>query len=114
VRPPGRGQLHPHLHGALLDAELLADVYINLTRGQDALLIDVSATRCGPARAPRGGPEWFDLPVLQANDQEPPPTRMCWRSSTRPVVAKRLAQAANRLRLWHNLRRAVATDETGD
>ena len=31
------------LHGALLDAELLADVYINLTRGQDALLIDVAA-----------------------------------------------------------------------
>lgn len=28
------------LHGALLDAELLADVYINLTRGQNALLID--------------------------------------------------------------------------
>ncbi len=25
------------LHGALLDAELLADVYINMTRGQDAL-----------------------------------------------------------------------------
>lgn len=28
-------------HGAKLDAQLLADVYINLTRGQDALLIDV-------------------------------------------------------------------------
>ena len=28
------------LHGALLDAELLADVYIRLTRGQDALLMD--------------------------------------------------------------------------
>lgn len=28
------------LHGALLDAELLADVYINMTRGQDALLMD--------------------------------------------------------------------------
>lgn len=28
------------LHGALLDAELLADVYINMTRGQEALLID--------------------------------------------------------------------------
>jgi DNA polymerase III subunit epsilon len=28
------------LHGALLDAELLADVYIGLTRGQDALLMD--------------------------------------------------------------------------
>ena len=29
------------LHGALLDAELLADVYINMTRGQDALGIDL-------------------------------------------------------------------------
>lgn len=28
------------LHGALLDAELLADVYINMTRGQNALVID--------------------------------------------------------------------------
>ncbi|QNP48786.1 DNA polymerase III subunit epsilon [Diaphorobacter aerolatus] len=27
------------LHGALLDAELLADVFINMTRGQEALLI---------------------------------------------------------------------------
>jgi DNA polymerase III subunit epsilon len=31
------------LHGALLDAELLADVYIGLTRGQDALLDDTSS-----------------------------------------------------------------------
>ena len=31
------------LHGALLDAELLADVYINMTRGQEALLMDVGA-----------------------------------------------------------------------
>jgi DNA polymerase III subunit epsilon len=31
------------LHGALLDAELLAEVYIRLTRGQDALLIDDQA-----------------------------------------------------------------------
>ena len=30
-------------HGAKLDAQLLADVYINLTRGQDALLIDIAA-----------------------------------------------------------------------
>lgn len=28
------------LHGALLDAELLADVYIHLTRGQEALLME--------------------------------------------------------------------------
>lgn len=29
-------------HGALLDAELLAQVYINMTRGQDSLVIDES------------------------------------------------------------------------
>ena len=29
-------------HGAKLDAQLLADVYINLTRGQDALLLEMS------------------------------------------------------------------------
>lgn len=32
------------LHGALLDAELLADVYINMTRGQDALGIDLGTS----------------------------------------------------------------------
>jgi DNA polymerase III subunit epsilon len=31
------------LHGALLDAGLLAEVYIRLTRGQDALVIDASS-----------------------------------------------------------------------
>lgn len=34
---------HRTLHGALMDAELLAEVYINMTRGQDALLIDADA-----------------------------------------------------------------------
>ena len=32
------------LHGALLDAELLADVYIAMTRGQESLLIELSST----------------------------------------------------------------------
>jgi DNA polymerase-3 subunit epsilon len=31
------------LHGALLDAELLADVYLAMTRGQDSLMIDMLA-----------------------------------------------------------------------
>ena len=39
------------LHGALLDAELLADVFVNMTRGQDALLIDPSPGEAtGPAK----------------------------------------------------------------
>jgi DNA polymerase-3 subunit epsilon len=59
------------LHGALLDAELLADVYINMTRGQEALLIDA-----GDAPADTTGVvvqvdlSSFVLPVLHANDQE--------------------------------------------
>jgi DNA polymerase III subunit epsilon len=38
------------LHGALLDAGLLAEVYIRLTRGQDSLVIDAG----GPASASSG------------------------------------------------------------
>lgn len=58
------------LHGALLDAELLADVYINMTRGQDALLMDL-----GDAPGEDGQVEVldlsrFDLPVLRANESE--------------------------------------------
>ena len=58
------------LHGALLDAELLADVYINLTRGQDALLIDAHGPQHGDSAAPQIDLSGFDLPVLQANEQE--------------------------------------------
>ena len=58
------------LHGALLDAELLADVYINLTRGQEALLMDV-----GDEDAQGHSEEAIDLsglvlPIIQANAQE--------------------------------------------
>lgn len=58
------------LHGALLDAELLADVYINMTRGQDALLME-------PSETPSADGDWVQidlsriaLPVLRANEQE--------------------------------------------
>jgi DNA polymerase-3 subunit epsilon len=58
------------LHGALLDAELLADVYINLTRGQNSLVMDE-----GPEPEP-GEPAHaidlrsIELPLLTANEQE--------------------------------------------
>jgi len=58
------------LHGALLDAQLLADVYIHMTRGQDALLMDTAAhERSGPARA-RADLSTLQLPVPRANAQE--------------------------------------------
>ena len=59
------------LHGALLDAELLADVYINMTRGQDALLImdDVGGGAEGVAVATVDLSR-ITLQVLTASDQE--------------------------------------------
>jgi DNA polymerase III subunit epsilon len=36
---------HRMLHGALLDAELLADVYLAMTRGQESLAIEVQGVR---------------------------------------------------------------------
>lgn len=36
------------LHGALLDAELLAEVYMALTRGQDSLMIDLEHETSSP------------------------------------------------------------------
>lgn len=48
------------LHGALIDCELLSEVYLAMTRGQDSLLIDFvpaddgSGTAAGAARKARG------------------------------------------------------------
>jgi len=58
------------LHGALLDAELLADVYINMTRGQDALLMEASETSSPGVVVEQVDLSRFALPVLAANDQE--------------------------------------------
>jgi len=58
------------LHGALLDAELLADVYINLTRGQEALLMDLVPTDAVGGIVTRVDLRAFTLPVLLASDQE--------------------------------------------
>ena len=60
------------LHGALLDAELLADVYINLTRGQDALLMtdDSAGTSAGGVLVPAIDLRSLALQVLHASAQE--------------------------------------------
>jgi DNA polymerase III subunit epsilon len=59
------------LHGALLDAELLADVYINLTRGQDALLIDAGSSSSGGAISGASADlSDLQLVVLQASESE--------------------------------------------
>ena len=58
------------LHGALLDAELLADVYINLTRGQNSLVMDVSAAEQMLDNLPVIDITQFELALLLADEQE--------------------------------------------
>jgi DNA polymerase III subunit epsilon len=43
----GIGNAHRTHHGALLDAGLLAEVYLAMTRGQETIAIDVDADRSG-------------------------------------------------------------------
>jgi DNA polymerase-3 subunit epsilon len=58
------------LHGGLLDAELLADVYINLTRGQDALLMEGDDPKQAGQGAAKVDYSRFNLPVIQPSAKE--------------------------------------------
>jgi DNA polymerase III subunit epsilon len=79
------------LHGALLDAELLADVYINLTRGQDALLIDMSDGAAIGGIVTRVDLTAFTLPVLLASKEE---------AAAHEEVLKQLDKASGGKTLW--------------
>ena len=57
------------LHGALLDAELLADVYLAMTRGQDSLIVEVAATRAEVQAATIKRGE-LKLKVVRASSEE--------------------------------------------
>jgi DNA polymerase-3 subunit epsilon len=79
------------LHGALLDAELLADVYINLTRGQDALLIDMADSGAIGGIVTRVDLTAFTLPVLLASKEE---------AAAHEEVLKQLDKASGGKTLW--------------
>ncbi len=57
------------LHGALLDANLLAEVYLAMTRGQDSLIIDAAPTPQAQAETRRNMGE-LKLVVLVATAEE--------------------------------------------
>ncbi len=58
------------LHGALLDAGLLAEVYIRMTRGQDSLVIDAGESRGTEVAIAAIDLRSFDLPVIDASEAE--------------------------------------------
>jgi DNA polymerase-3 subunit epsilon len=61
---------HRELHGALLDAGLLAEVYLRMTRGQGSLVIDEGGEGSGPARRDATNLRALSLPVLRASAEE--------------------------------------------
>jgi DNA polymerase-3 subunit epsilon len=85
------------LHGALLDASLLAEVYINLTRGQDALLIDTADT-VASGIVTRIDLRQFTLPVLLASDQE---------AAAHEEVLQQLDKASGGKTLWRQVASAA-------
>ncbi|MDR0439418.1 MAG: DNA polymerase III subunit epsilon [Candidatus Accumulibacter sp.] len=62
------------LHGALLDAELLAEVYLAMTRGQESLIMEIEQDKSGSWEtaipAPLKDAARQARPVLRATDRE--------------------------------------------
>lgn len=87
------------LHGALLDAELLADVYINLTRGQDALLMaDEPQESADGVVVPSIDLSRFALQVVAANEQE---------LGTHEEVMVQIDKSSGGKTIWRKLQAAV-------
>jgi len=65
----GISNAHRTLHGALLDANLLAEVYLAMTRGQESLVIDMVPEK-GPGSFIFSAPLAAGLVVLKATPEE--------------------------------------------
>lgn len=61
---------HREKHGALLDAEILADVYLAMTGGQKTLSLDVDSGEGGVAGIRRLSKDRGPLRIVMATDQE--------------------------------------------
>ena len=82
----GVSNAHRKLHGALLDSELLADVYLAMTRGQNSLSMEEEVA------APSMAPSWKSCRWPKSSSRPPaptssPPTKPPSLASTRPSKA---------------------------
>lgn len=66
----GISNAHRTLHGALLDSELLADVWLAMTRGQDALIMDFDDSHTHGNGGAMGAFDTSVLRVVRASDEE--------------------------------------------
>ena len=91
----GISNAHRKLHGALLDAELLADVYLAMTRGQESLEIALHA-RPDPGQSQEGQRPWppAGLLVIQAGEDE---------NAAHKALLAAIAKEARSPALWERL-----------
>jgi DNA polymerase-3 subunit epsilon len=82
------------LHGALLDAGLLAEVYINMTRGQDSLVIETQESSGAVVSVEAVDLTAFTLPVLLATESE---------ASAHEALLAELDKASGGKTVWRQL-----------
>jgi DNA polymerase-3 subunit epsilon len=87
------------LHGALIDAALLAEVYIRMTRGQNSLVIDTGEGRASGSVIEAIDFSAFVLPVLLASEVE---------LEAHAAVLGELDKASGGKTVWRRLEAGVA------
>jgi len=80
------------LHGALLDTQLLAEVWLALTRGQESLDMGLAAAAAGPGEA--GPAQPAKLVVVRASEAE---------RAEHAAMCARIAREAHGRCLWNDL-----------
>jgi len=88
-----------NLHGALLDAGLLAEVYIRMTRGQDSLVIDEVQATAGELAVEAVDFAALELPVIEADAGE---------SAAHDAMLAELDKASGGKRVWRSAEPAMA------
>ncbi len=83
-------------HGALLDSELLAEVYINMTRGQGSLVIDAADDAVGGSTLEVAQVDLtaFNLPVIDPDEAE---------AALHAAVLNELDKSSGGKTIWRNL-----------
>jgi len=82
------------LHGALLDSEILADVYLYMTGGQEALLLDAEASASGGEQLAPIADLGLGLPVIRASAEE---------ISAHEASLERIDKACDNNTMWREL-----------
>jgi DNA polymerase III subunit epsilon len=90
---------HRELHGALLDAGLLAEVYLRMTRGQGSLVIEAGSASGGPQQREAIDLSRFVLPVLRASADE---------AAAHEAVLADIDKASGGKTLWRKARETMA------